>query len=423
MILMVYYSSNKKLHKKSMGVLTLETILLNDILKTPIKRIESGSELVLVHELDKYSREMLGKELKLGTVKINKDLFGSAEFSYVVHNGLDTGLDVAKEDLVNYKGTDFFLRTVEGVHLNLETPEKVEYEYDSDTAANSFMHGDNRSRAYVSLVANFMVKAYKDGLDDYPNFVFNSPTYSIVSKEYSDLYILSEYGNRILKDKVELLNSASHKATPYESFVTYKRQLGYMNRPYLAGEKFKYLKKNFELGDVVVLYSLKKGAQGIQFRELSSAYPAVITAMDETKISLTYYPTVETRLTRAVKLSDAEDILQDEGKPGIYTEDDVDAFFESVETYPLTSIGIDNMTFNEDVFFIVPGRFDGSYQYVRTQYGQSYVHMDTIETIYAVFEDRKVRYNKERFLEMYFKDETPLFDKYRDINNAEGVIQ
>lgn len=419
---MLYYKSSKELKKNKLsGVLLLETILLNTILNTPIKRIESGSELLLAYELGKYTKEMLGKELKLGTVKINKDLLTSAEFSYVSHNGFDTGLDIPKEDLITYKGTNFFNRTVEGVNLELATPEKVIYRFDTDTATNSFMHGDNRSKAYISLVANFMVKAFKEGLSDFPTFEFNDEQYFIVSGEYADLYILGEYGNRILENKLVLKNSLSQKFTPYESFVIFNRQQGYMNRPYLAGEKYKFLKKNFEVGDVVILYSRKKGAQGVQFRELVSCYPAVITSMDDRQINLTYYPIVETRLTRAVKLSDAEDTLNEEGKPGIYTDEDVESFVESFESYPLTSIGVDKMTYEEDVFFIVPGEFDGSYQYVRSGGFQRYIHMNTVETVYAVFEDHKVKYNKERFLDKYFKNKTPIFDQIR--NNVEGVLQ
>ena len=36
--------------------------------------------------------------------------------------------------------------------------------------------------------------------------------------------------------------------------------------------------------------------------------------------------------------------------------------------------------------------------------------MDTLNTIYAVFEDRKVKYDKERFLSRHFKKEKPIYD-------------
>ncbi|MNW63497.1 hypothetical protein D3C74_417120 [compost metagenome] len=42
------------------------------------------------------------------------------------------------------------------------------------------------------------------------------------------------------------------------------------------------------------------------------------------------------------------------------------------------------------------------------------VKLDTLDTIYAVFEDRSVKYNKEKFLDEYFisRGKTPIYNKY-----------
>ena len=67
----------------------METISLNELLGLKIKKIFSGSELMFLYELNRYSKEILKKELDLEDVSIVKELKKCDYFSYVYTKGLD----------------------------------------------------------------------------------------------------------------------------------------------------------------------------------------------------------------------------------------------------------------------------------------------------------------------------------------------
>ena len=64
------------------------------------------------------------------------------------------------------------------------------------------------------------------------------------------------------------------------------------------------------------------------------------------------------------------------------------------------------------IYLLTPQNGTDSFkQYITNKDGIEGVYdMDTLNTIYAVFEDRHIRYNKEGFLNKYFKKEKPLYD-------------
>lgn len=390
-------------------------INLTELLPKRIRKIHTGSELLLAYELDKYAQIMLGQSVVVD-VTIAKELLDSEHFTYVVQNGLDVGFEVEASKLLDITKSlrHFFKDTVEGVKFTSESEEEVVYDFNFDRHANAVLHYDNRSAGYISLIAYLMVKAKAEGVAT-PKLRIAHADYNQSELEYVDLFVLKDYGNKIIEGLIEVEYSSSWGFQPeWEAFVIYNRQRGQMNRAYTVHEKFKHLRKNFEVGDVVLMYKRSKGSQGKTINKLKSCFPAVITYFDSQTIKLAYYPIVQTQFTRAMELSAVEDDLEAEGREALYTEEDYDRFDRPTITFNLTEVGVDGCTWVEQDFFIKPLDFDGSYQYFRTPTGLTHVFISTLDTIYSVFEDRGVKYNKEKFLAEHFNNRQPIYDYYKE---------
>lgn len=397
----------------------MSVVGLNDLLPISgrVRKIQTGSELLLAYELGKYAKKMMGLELSLTDVTIAKELLNGEHFSFVVTNGLDVGFVPKREDLIDYSDSAkyFFKNTVEGVAFKSETPEEVVYEFAHNIPANRILHNEDRSAAYVSLVAYLMVKSKFEGVP-MPRLVIDHENYSQMELEYVDLFVLKKYGNKILQDLVEVKYSNAWEYQPeWEAFLIHHRQRGLMNTEYTMTEKFKHLRKNFEVGDVVLLYERTKGAKGKTINRLLRCRPAVIRYFDQTQIKLSYYPIVATKFTRRKELGDVAMDFASEGKESIYTTDDYERFITVNETSSLTEIGIGPCTFIEQKFIIKPLDDDGTTQYFRTENGMDMLWLSTLDTIYAVFEDQGVDYNRDKFLQTYFhsKNRVPVYEQYR----------
>lgn len=393
----------------------MDVLSINDLLPLDrkVKKIATGSELLLAYELDKYAKLMLGSRLSLSDVQIVKRVQGSEQFSFIVTNGLDIGFVPDHENLTNYASRQnlFFTKTVEGVEFKSKTEDAWTYNFSHNTYANREVYGASRSAAYVSLIAYMMVKARIEGVKC-PKLIIDHESHAQLELEYVDLLILKNYGNKILSDLVEIKFSKNVKQQPdWEAFVMVNRQRGFMDKEYSTTEKFRYLKKNFQVGDVVLYYQRAKGAKGKTINKLTACYPAVIRAFDKNGIKISYYPLVETKVTRHIILSRLED--EYEGKVE-YTDEDFNRYTVCNATISLTDIGVDMLTFTELSFILKPIDFDGSYQYFKTKNGYDNVWLSTLDTIYAVFEDRGVEYDKDRYLTLYFrpKNRIPVYDQY-----------
>ncbi len=377
-----------------------------------VKKITTGSELLLAYELDKYSRLLLGKRVSLANVSIAKSIIGSEQFSFVVTNGLDVGFTPDMETLADYRVRVglFFTKTIDGIVFKLMTPELWVYDFSYNSAANLITYGANRSAAYVSMIAYLIVKSAKDGVAC-PKLLIDHEEHAQLELEYVDLLILKGYGNKLLSNVVDINFSASAKQQPeWEAFVTLNRQRGVMNREYSTTEKYKYFKKHFEVGDVVLLYKRAKGAKGKSINKLISCYPAVIRGFNKTNVDLMYYPQVRTKLTRHMQMSLAENDYDGDLQ---VTETDLDMFTACKQNLELMYTGVDVCTYLEETFILRPADFDGSPQYFRTENGFVRLFLSTLDTIYAVFEDRGVEYNKVRFLDTYFNscNRVPVYDE------------
>ncbi|CAM3465151.1 MULTISPECIES: hypothetical protein [Paenibacillus] len=424
----------------------MDVIRLNELLPLDKKvtTIYTGSELLLAYELDKYAQTLLKKKLVLSDVTISEELLIGEHFSFVVTNGLDVGFKPIGT-LKPYSDRNFFTKSVEGVYFKKDTDDEVVFELQSDIMANQVLNASSKKSAgYISLIAYIMVRSAKVN-KPIPKLIIDHGAVYPDGFEYVDLYILMRFGNSLLDglveiryleesstDKIQLdkfYNEAADGPSEIKehqfdwiAFVMQFRQRGWMNRFYNKAGKFQYLTSEFEKGDVVLLYE-RIGATESNPGKLSECYPAVIEGFDEDSISLTYYPRVKTRLTEEIEIEAINSIpeelrvaqkiptyVREKGNRTLISHrddkimryDQETYFFGKTVKFNLNDFGVERYTYNENNFLQQLFETDGSYQFIPTNEGDKLAFFSTIDTVYHVFEDYNVEYNKDRFLEKYY---------------------
>lgn len=398
-----------------------EKISLKDIfvetLGRKVRSIKTGSELLLVYELAKYLKLEMDKELDFD-IPVIKELLQGADMTFCVHQSLDLGVNepfVDRENLPSIGRTYrfYFTESVANLHFEKDTDDQVVYCFDSEIFKNGVLHGENRSYGYISLIGYLMIRAFKRGIK-MPKLLINHSKYRHQELEYVHLYILSLYGNRFTDGIVTLEATPVENSSPiWEAYYIEHNQRGHMLHTSTPQEKYKFLKRNFTVGDVVLLYKKspksKRGSLGV----IDSCYPAIIKAFDAGSVRVEYYSNFTTYLTNFYHLDMVKESMDYEGTGGIYKDEDYLKFPRMEETFDIIELGVCELLRSEESFILEPIETDGTYQYLKTPTGASHLFLNTIETIYAVFEDRQVAYNKDRFLERYMKGKTPIYEQYK----------
>ena len=389
----------------------MSSIKLSELMGKHIKKVFSGSELLYIYELNKYTKELLGADLDVEDIQMVKELRKGDYFSYVYSKGMNFNYIPIESELsdITEVSRRFFNSDLSGVVFETQTDDTWLYNYKTNTKANLVLNQYNRSAGYVSLYAYMVVNAYKMG-KKVPLLVLENSSPKQEEFEYVDILILKNFGNCFLKDKVEVIFSKEVVIQPeWEAYIMYHRQLGLMLSEVKATDKFKYMTKNFEYGDVVLYYETDKAIKSKSIRRLMNCYPAVIKSVTKTGVSLEYYPDISTELTKKRELQKAEEICGGEYK---YSHEDYNRFPRCSINLDYFNFGVDTLFYTEDRYLLTPQNGTDSFkQYITNKDGIEGVYdMDTLNTIYAVFEDRHIRYNKEGFLNKYFKKEKPLYD-------------
>ena len=220
--------------------------------------------------------------------------------------------------------------------------------------------------------------------------------------------ILMCYGNKLGKDLVEIENCELGQAE-WTAYTVMQQQYNRMLRSATNHEKYEWLiEQGVQSGDILLLYTIGS-AEGNR-RELQSCKIAIVRALSDCKIDLDVIGSSELVLTQIERVSQTD--FKDR------TYEDYTRFYRNETTYNLGSVGVEYLTFEEDVMLMLPMHDDSSVQVmiVPTDSGSwelGHVELDTIETIYAVLENRRINYNKERFLSKYFPDTVPFYERYK----------
>lgn len=384
---------------------------IKELLGIEVNKIYSGSEIIFLYELYKYCKQLLNVELDFGSIELIDSLKVSPYYSYAYVKGLNLNLSLSNSELTDISliSRMFFEYDLGGVVFEKKTPTEWIYDYNTDRDANLVLNMYNRSAGYVSLYAYMVVSSYKDK-KKVPLLILKNTSAKQEEYEYLDVLILSNFGNRFLKDKVKIYYSKETVNQPeWEAYIQYHRQIGLMQKESSVEEKRNYIRQHFIVGDVILYYKTERPVKSKSIRKLVSCFPAVITDIGETAIKIIYYPEITTKLTRARELQEAEEAFNGEYQ---FTIEDYKKFLSCSVTLDYYSCGIDTFFFSEEEYLLTPMNGTDTFkQHLINKNGvESVYEMDTLNTIYTVFEDREVDYNKDRFLSTYFKDKVPMYD-------------
>lgn len=396
---------------------------LNDFLPQGkvISCFESGSEVIYAMHVIRYAKQLAGVEVSLAGISVKPELLEGMEFSYAYTNGVEFDTEVVEVDktkLYDYSRNlgVLFKGDVSDVSFTKDTEEELIYNFDSNHNKNYILHREDRSQGYVALLAYLVVRSKLEG-KQVPKIVIDHERYNQVEFEYSDILIIKNYGNKLFKELLYIRYPNDWDYQPeWESFFKFNLQQGYMSRLYTSTEKGKKLVEEYKVGDVVLYYTKGKVPESKSITNIISCYPAVITSIEKNMLKLVYYPIVQTERTRTVVLHEVmEDYEGDEALA--YSMEDFTKFTATTVTHTLENIGIAEFSYKEENFILKPMDSDGTQQYFKTEDGMELIHLDTLDTIYAVFEDRGVDYDKELYLAQYFEGRTPVYEQYRELEN------
>lgn len=373
-----------------------------------IQEIKTGSELLLFAECQRYLASY-GEKLECD-IAVDKRLYDSEYACYLIEKGVIVNFTCNRQST----SSDFYIDSVDSVEFRELSNEEWIFNYMDNPIANKAVCGRNRSKAYVSLLAYFLV--YRAMTDAKPVLHIAQSNIPASNCEYVELMILQTYGNKLITPDVmflEMLNSNGKGSHPaWEADVIWHRQLGEMCRAYGSDEKYKYAHSKFSVGDVVLLYKRDKGsAQDNKIRGLVSCAIAIIESISNTGVSMRVFPAVETVLTTRRSIDEAGG--RDKGS--VWSIEDYRSFQVVNKSISWSDIGVDGMLWDEIYFITEVIDTDGSYQDIMTEEGVQTKFLSTPETVYAVFENRKVTYDKDRFLAKYFNGVSPYYDSVRDI--------
>ena len=391
-------------------------INLNELLQhdKKITDILTESELLLVFELSKYAKLLLGKEISLNGISISDRLKKTPQFDFVISNNLNLGRnqDLAEgSNNSKVKNNHYLNPNLDLLEIDLQITQNNEIHINFEHHLNKYLSlGRNvRSMVYISLVARIMIENTQR--KNPCKLIIDHSNYSHQEDEYNDLYILQNYGNKLLSDLLFKIHYKDSDLPQPEwvAYVTHHRRQGLMNKEYNNQEKYNYLVNNLNVGDVVLYYHAKRNKRlkrKDKITKINSCYPAVVKEYTKDSISIECCYNVSTRETFAFMINQSNDKISNYESALINNR-------MSRKSFELTEIGIGDTTFGETDFLLLPLEHDGTYQFLKKDGQVERVWLNSLETIYAVFEDRNIRYNRSKFLETYFKGKTPIYDLYR----------
>lgn len=395
--------------------------------------------------VSEFIKKVFEKEIKTIITGSECEFVGCCSYFLQRLTGENLVLDVEINPLV---ATDYINRMVAlGVHIDgvtdttyrkknfFASPGRVEkfairrspvdwiFSINDSTLINCDV-SDNGNSGYIPLIAYFIVSKFVENHRVEGKLILATQLSN--GEPYYNTLILMKYGNKLIENYVEIENCSLGQAEWF-AYIAMQRQYCRMFTEHDSIEKYKWLESNkVKPGDVVLLYTVGTGKE-IASRQLLSCYPAVVKSFDRMSITLEIVHSTELVLTQVERVSQTNFADRETS--------DYDNLYKTTERYSFTSVGFEYLTLNEDYMIMLPMRDDMSSQMMILPSENSdswelrHIEMDTIETIYAVFENRGIEYNRERFIELYFKNSVPFYERYRkhqptkfeNISNAELI--
>lgn len=387
--------------------------LIKNACDKDVKTLMTGAECEFVGSCAFYLKMLRGD-----SVELDLDINPLVRADYI-DRMQDLGVEIKDRQCGNYKVADF-CRPMDKVMSYVINKTNTDWVFDVfDNQLENNHVGYNTGSGYIPLMAYFAVSKMLAGEKGQLRLV----TRLSGADHYINLIILRNYGNRLVNDMLSIENCNLEQAD-WVAYVKMQKSFGRMATDSDSTEKQKWLKEHdVQKGDILLLYEIEKGAS-ISNREITACHMVVVESYDSMSIQYTYIGTTELVLTQIERVSKTE-FMQKSVK-------EYQDFFKQTKSLSYTSVGIEYLTYEEDYMLMLPTGDDVSCQLMilpgeNGKWELRQVVLDTLETIYAVLENRGIKYSKERFLNKYFKGKVPYYDrfrkhqptKYENLTNAE----
>ena len=373
--------------------------LVKNVCHKEVKMLMNGAECEFVGSCAFYLKILSGDSVEFD-LKINP---------LVREEYIDRMQDLGVEIEGRQKGAyniSYFCRPMEKIMSYSIKKSSTDWLFDVfDNQVENSHVGHGSGSGYIPLVAYFAVSKMLSSEGGKLKLVTRLSDYDV----YLNLIMLKKYGNKLVSDLVEIENCNLEQAD-WTAYVRMQKSFGRMVNESDGSEKEKWLKDNdVQRGDVLLLYEIGKGAN-ISNRELTSCHMVIIESYDGTGVQFKYIGTTELVLTQIERVSKTGYIQK--------TVKEYQDFYKQTRSIPYTNLGIEYLTCEEEYMLMLPTGDDVSCQLMilpgeNGKWELRQVVLDTLETIYAVLENRGIKYNKERFLKKYFDGRVPYYERFR----------
>ena len=401
----------------------------SDFFENPPKKLLTGSEVLLATYLDQHCKAYLGTDFGIEDISIDKRIhLKSSEMAFAISHGLTMKPECLearkladKNSQTNLSLTQFYANSVEMQDFASISNGEFVFKFESQIGHLTKFYENKIATAYVSLFAFVLVQSYIQKQKF--RLVIDNSGLTPRDGMYNHLYILRDYGNKLLDDSNFSLAFNPVGMTcqlDFLAFRGYQSQRGYMRGETKPLSKFQVCSRLWQVGDAVLVYSKANANKKNVNHPITRCVIGVIRGYDKNGVTVEKYVNINTRLSLIHEVNEKMAIAGGKGaytKGGkarsVYTEADKHRFDSFVSHYSWDSIGIDVATYNEGVFLLSVIQEDGTYQWFKNEEGQDVkLWLSTPDTVYAVLSDWGVKFNKERFIKAHFAPygKTPVYD-------------
>lgn len=407
----------------------------SDFLDKPIKKIKTGSELLLATYLDQHCAALLKERFSIADVSIEQHVLEkSIEMLYAIPRldmkpeQRDIRLAIEQKNPTNCRLDLFFSSGIAQEDFKSITSDTYTFSFEDHLHRGKTKFYDYMlSSAYISLFAYVMVQGYLQK----KKFVFAIDNSRLRPRDgvYSYLYVLRDYGNHILDEKNFSLvfDSADMICQPdFLAFREYQNQQGYMKKPSSRNLKHQACRSLWRVGDAVLFYTRADSRARKPDTPIARCVIGVIRDISEDGVKIEKYVNINTRLSLIHDIDEKMAIMGTHGysrssSQSVYTEADKVKFESFTSFYSWEDIGIDVATYDETVFILRVFQEDGTYQWFTNEEGKEVkMWLSTPDTIYAVLSDWGVNFNADRFKALYFAPykKVPVWDVLKPYQKA-----
>lgn len=275
------------------------------------------------------------------------------------------------------------------------------------------LNGKFSSQSWVSICAYVAVNRFLHGVPE--TFFLELGDSVVASKQLPTADILLLYQETdALKGWVNLflnVNEHLNLQCGYQSWWFSKYESGLARREYAAKEKYEYASRlGIKTGDVVMLYERCIEQRFNYIKTISGARMAVVTSISKRGITLN---TISNRKSK-YSYQQIYDNFTDETKALYCNNSESLGKLRSATIYKdWIDLGVDGMLWSETEFITLLQGDDIQTLSIELEGQPVEIVLNEYDTIYWVLKDYDIDFDDERFVKLYYKNDIPAYEKYK----------